>query len=39
MERVQRQARDTRERASANILRQQAASERVRDAVTGRRRR
>ena len=39
MERVQRQVQDTRERAGANILRQQAASERVRAAVTGRRRR
>jgi hypothetical protein len=39
MERVQRQVQDTRERASANILRQQAASERVRAAVAGRRRR
>jgi hypothetical protein len=39
MERVQRRVRDTRERASANILRQRAASERVRAAVTGRRRR
>jgi hypothetical protein len=38
MERVQRQVQDTRERASANILRQQAASERVRAAVAGRRR-
>jgi hypothetical protein len=39
MERVQRQVQDTRDRAGANILRQQAASERVRAAVTGRRRR
>jgi hypothetical protein len=39
MERVQRQVQATRERASANILRQQAASERVRAAVAGRRRR
>ena len=39
MERVQRQVQDTRQRASANILRQRAASERVRAAVAGRRRR
>jgi hypothetical protein len=39
MERVQRQKQDTRERASSSILRQQAASERVRAAVAGRRRR
>ena len=39
MERVQRQVQDTRERASSNIRRQQAASERVRAAVAGRRRR
>jgi hypothetical protein len=39
MERVQRQVQDTRERAAANILRQRAASERVRAAVAGRRRR
>jgi hypothetical protein len=39
MERVHRQVQNTRERASANILRQQAASERVRAAVAGRRRR
>jgi hypothetical protein len=39
MERVQRQVRDTRERAGQNILRQRAATERVRAALMGRRRR
>ena len=39
VERVHRQAQDTRERASENILRQQVASERVRAAIAGRRRR
>lgn len=39
VERVHRQVQDTRERAGQNILRQQAASERVRAAIAGRRRR
>jgi hypothetical protein len=39
IERVHRQVQNTRERATANILRQQQASERVRAAITGRRRR
>jgi hypothetical protein len=39
IERVQRQARETRERAGQNIARQQAATERVRSAIAGRRRR
>ena len=39
VERVHRQVQDTRERAGENILRQQAASERVRAAIAGRRRR
>jgi hypothetical protein len=39
VERVRRQVEDTRERASQNIRRQQAASERVRAAIVGRRRR
>ena len=39
VERVHRHAQDTRERAGQNILRQRAASERVRDAISGRRRR
>jgi hypothetical protein len=39
VERVHRQVQDTRERAEQNILRQQAASERVRAAIAGRRRR
>ena len=39
VERVHRQAEDTRQRAGQNILRQQAATERVRAAITGRRRR
>ena len=39
VERVHRQVQDTRERAEQNILRQQAASERVRAAISGRRRR
>jgi hypothetical protein len=38
MERVHRQVQDTRERAGQNILRQQAAAERVRAAIMGRRR-
>jgi hypothetical protein len=39
IERVHRHVQDTRERAGQNILRQKAASERVRAAVAGRRRR
>ncbi len=39
VERVHRQFQDTRERAAQNIVRQQAASERVRAAIAGRRRR
>ena len=39
VERVHRQVQDTRERAGENILRQQAASARVRAAIAGRRRR
>jgi hypothetical protein len=39
VERVHRHVQDTRERAGQNILRQKAASERVRAAVAGRRRR
>lgn len=39
VERQHRQVQDTRVRASQNILRQQAASERVRAAIAGRRRR
>jgi hypothetical protein len=39
MEKVHRQVQETRERAGQNILRQQAASERVRAAIAGRRRR
>jgi hypothetical protein len=38
VERVHRQVQDTRERASENILRQHAATERVRAAISGRRR-
>ncbi len=39
VDRVQRQVKETRERASQNILRQQAASDRVRAAISGRHRR
>ena len=39
MEKVQRQVQETRDRAGENILRQQAASERVRAAIAGRSRR
>jgi hypothetical protein len=39
VERVHRQVQETRERANENILRQQAATERVRAAIAGRRRR
>ena len=39
VERVHRQVQDTRERATENILRQQTAAERVRAAISGRRRR
>jgi hypothetical protein len=39
MERVHRQVEETRERAGQNILRQRAASARVRTAISGRRRR
>ena len=39
VERVHRQVQDTRDRAGQNILRQQAATQRVRAAIAGRRRR
>jgi hypothetical protein len=39
MERVHSQVEETRERAGQNILRQRAASARVRAAISGRRRR
>ena len=39
MQRVQQRVQDTRDRAGVNILRQRAATERVRAAIVGRRRR